>query len=63
MALVIAKDFEYHRPTTLQEASQLLADHPGTARVLAGGTDLIAWLRDGAVDPDLVVDIKSIPDL
>ncbi len=61
--MVIAKDFEYHRPTTLQEASQLLADHPGTARVLAGGTDLIAWLRDGAVDPDLVVDIKSIPDL
>jgi carbon-monoxide dehydrogenase medium subunit len=40
-----------------------LADHPGSVRVLAGGTDLVAWLRDDAVAPDLVVDIKDIPDL
>ena len=60
---MIAKEFEYRRPATLGEATQLLADHPGTVRVLAGGTDLIAWLRDDAVAPDLVVDIKDIPDL
>jgi carbon-monoxide dehydrogenase medium subunit len=61
--LVIAKEFEYRRPATLGEATHLLADHPGSVRVLAGGTDLVAWLRDDAVDPDLVVDIKDIPDL
>jgi carbon-monoxide dehydrogenase medium subunit len=61
--LVIAKEFSYERPATLTEAARILAGHPGSARVLAGGTDLIAWLRDGAVAPDLVIDIKAIPDL
>jgi carbon-monoxide dehydrogenase medium subunit len=61
--LVIAKEFVYHRPTTLPEATEILAGHNGSARILAGGTDLIAWLRDGAVSPDVVVDIKAIPDL
>ncbi len=61
--MVIAKEFEYQRPSTLAEAAQILAGHPGSARVLAGGTDLVAWLRDDAVAPDLVVDIKAIPDL
>ena len=61
--MVIAKEFEYQRPATLAEATQILAGHPGSARVLAGGTDLVAWLRDDAVAPDLVVDIKHIPDL
>lgn len=60
---MIAKEFEYQRPATLAEATQILGAHPGSARVLAGGTDLVAWLRDGAVAPDLVVDIKAIPDL
>ena len=60
---MIANEFEYRRPTTLPEATKYLAEHPGSVRVLAGGTDLVAWLRDDAVAPDLVVDIKSIPDL
>ncbi len=60
---MIAHEFEYRRPATLAEATRYLADHPGSVRVLAGGTDLVAWLRDDAVAPDLVVDIKAIPDL
>ena len=50
-------------PKTLEEATRYLAEHPGSVRILAGGTDLVAWLRDDAVAPDLVVDIKAIPDL
>ena len=62
--MVIAKEFDYLRPATLTEATGILAAHPGpTTRVLAGGTDLVAWMRDAAVAPDLVVDIKNIPDL
>ena len=60
---MIAKEFDYRRPATLGEATHLLADHPGSVWVLAGGTDLVAWLRDDVVAPDLVVDIKDIPDL
>ena len=61
--MVIPHEFEYVRPNTLAEAARALADCSGSARVLAGGTDLVPWLRDDAVHPDLVVDIKSIEGL
>lgn len=55
--------FGYARPATLAEAVALLeANGPG-ARVLAGGTDLVIRLRDGTVQPGLVVDLKRIADL
>ncbi len=59
--MVIAVDFAYARPATLTEAVELAA-RPG-ARVLAGGTDLVGWMRDDLVAPDLVVDLKGIPEL
>ena len=60
----IACEFEYAKPTVLKEALRLLAgDVPGGAVSLAGGTDLVAWLRDGAVSPGLLVDIKGINEL
>lgn len=59
----IAHEFDYRRPTTLDQAVDLLASGNGEARVLAGGTDLVAWLRDEMVAPDLVVDIKAIDGL
>ena len=61
--MVIAHEFDYRRPTSLAEAIDVLSDYPGSVRVLAGGTDLVAWLRDDAVSPDLVVDIKDVPGL
>ncbi|MEA2024912.1 MAG: xanthine dehydrogenase family protein subunit M [Actinomycetota bacterium] len=61
--MVIAREFDYQRPDTLAEAIRILADCSGSARLLAGGTDLVAWLRDDAVAPDLVVDIKDVPGL
>ncbi|HEX6128838.1 MAG TPA: xanthine dehydrogenase family protein subunit M [Candidatus Limnocylindria bacterium] len=57
------RSFDYRRPTSLQEAVALLAEHGPAAQVLAGGTDLVIGLRDRTVDPDVVVDLKWIPDL
>ncbi|MFO0905908.1 MAG: xanthine dehydrogenase family protein subunit M [Pirellulales bacterium] len=57
------KNFDYAAPTSLAEASSLLARAPGVARVLAGGTDLIVQLRERLRDADLVVDVKRIPEL
>jgi len=59
----IAHDFDYVRASTLAEALAALGDGGPGARVLAGGTDLVAWLRDDAVHPDLLVDIKGVPGL
>lgn len=56
-------DFEYQAPTSLATALELLAQHNGKARPLAGGTDLIDQMRLGRHEPRLVLDIKRIPEL
>lgn len=58
----IACEYEYAKPQTLKEALKLLA-RPGRVMPLSGGSDLIAWLRDGAIEPDMVVDIKALKEL
>ena len=53
----------YVAPETLDAALGLLAEAGGTARVLAGGTDLLVHMRAGRLAPTLLVDIKRIPEL
>ena len=53
----------YEAPSSIDEASALLAGASGEARVLAGGTDLLVQLRSGMVAPELVVDVKNIEEM
>ena len=55
--------FEYAAPQNLQDAVALLAEASGEARPLAGGTDLIAQMKENRRSPSLVVDVKKIPEL
>ena len=55
--------FAYERPGSLTDAVALLSAHGPAARPLAGGTDLIIRLRDRTLRPDVVVDVKGIPEL
>jgi carbon-monoxide dehydrogenase medium subunit len=55
--------FAYERPETLAEAVALLQAHGPSARLLAGGTDLIIRLRDGSARPSVVIDVKRIAEL
>jgi len=57
------QDFDYDAPLTVADAVELLSRHNGTARPLAGGTDLIDHIRNDRLQPELVVDVKKIPDL
>ena len=59
----IAHEFEYVKPASLEDAVAILAERGDGARVLAGGTDVVALLRDEAITPEVVVDIKSIEGL
>jgi CO/xanthine dehydrogenase FAD-binding subunit len=52
----------YEAPESVEGAVALLAGAHGEARVLAGGTDLLVQLRADLVDPELIVDIKRIPE-
>jgi carbon-monoxide dehydrogenase medium subunit len=56
------KWFDYAAPRSLAEALDLLARNP-RARPFAGGTDLLVQMRAGQLDPDLLVDLKHIPEL
>jgi carbon-monoxide dehydrogenase medium subunit len=55
--------FAYARARSLDHAIELLGQHDGQARVLAGGQSLIATLNMRLDSPDLVVDINGIPGL
>lgn len=52
----------YEAPESLEGAVALLAAANGEARVLAGGTDLLVQMRADVVEPELIVDIKRIPE-
>ena len=52
----------YEAPETLQAAVALLAGAAGTARILAGGTDVIVQMETDLIEPELLVDIKKIPE-
>ena len=59
----MALRFDYWEPRTVQEAIALLSRYGGTAKVIAGGTDLLNAIRSKLLAPEHVVDIGSIPGL
>ena len=56
-------EMRYEAPKTLAAAVALMAGATGVARLLAGGSDLLIQMRTGRVEPDLLVDIKGIPEM
>lgn len=56
-------EMRYEAPKTLAAAVALLSAAAGSARILAGGTDLLIQLRAGRIEPTLLVDIKGIAEM
>ena len=54
---------QYEAPTTVDQAVALLKNSGNSSKVLAGGTDLLVQLRSGMIEPELIVDIKKIPEV
>jgi xanthine dehydrogenase YagS FAD-binding subunit len=57
------RSFEYASPTTKEQAVALLSTTWGQAEVLAGGTDLLALMKDDVVHPKRLVNIKQIKEM
>ena len=57
------RSFEYTSPTTKEQAAALLGKSWEDAAILAGGTDLIAAMKDQVVFANRMVDIKGIKEL
>ena len=60
---MIPAGFEYHAPTSIGEATALLARLGEDAKVLSGGQSLIPLMKLRLAAPRHVVDINGIPDL
>jgi aerobic carbon-monoxide dehydrogenase medium subunit len=55
--------FDYHAPTTVDEALGLLTRYQGEAKVLAGGQSLMPLLNFRLVRPAALIDLNRIPAL
>jgi carbon-monoxide dehydrogenase medium subunit len=52
----------YEAPRSVEETIALLQGAGQSARILAGGTDLLAQMRTGIISPELLIDVKKIPE-
>ena len=56
-------DFNYVLAKSVNEVVSLLEDQNNSAKILSGGTDLLSQLSEGRLNPDLIIDIKEIPQV
>jgi len=56
-------DFEYVEPKTTKEACSLRSQFREKAKVIAGGTKLLTSIKQREVNPQYLINLKSIPNL
>jgi carbon-monoxide dehydrogenase medium subunit len=60
---LIPGSFDYHRPTSLDEAVKMLSGFDADARVLAGGHSLIPMMKLRLATPSRLIDLAAIKEL
>lgn len=55
--------FNYVRPATPDEVTDILLKYPGEVRLFMGGTDLLVRMRDGFLKPKMLIDVKHLPGI
>jgi xanthine dehydrogenase iron-sulfur cluster and FAD-binding subunit A len=53
----------YYQPSSLDQALQLLQQHAGNARIVAGGTDVLVELQRGVKPTTTLIDITRLHEL
>ena len=56
-------EFDYHEPSTLEEACAMMAELGDRAKPLAGGTDLLVKMKRKILVPKHVVSLGCIDQL
>jgi len=57
------RPFEHFTPHTLDEALALLSRANGGGQMIAGGTDLMLKMKAGIARPEMILNIKRLPEL
>jgi probable selenate reductase FAD-binding subunit len=60
---ILTREFDYHRPGSLTEAFELLAEYGDSAKVIAGGTDVVPQLKYEKIAPNHLITLMKIPEL
>ncbi len=60
---MILPKFDFHEPTTVEEACRIIADLGDTARLIAGGTDLMVNMKKKVLSPEHLVSLARIENL
>ena len=55
--------FDYLEPASVDEAVALLAQYGDDAHLVAGGTSVVLMLRQGLIQPAVLVGLRGIPEL
>jgi carbon-monoxide dehydrogenase medium subunit len=53
--------FDYLEPASVQEACALLVQHGEEAKLIAGGTALLIWMRMKLLNPRVVISLAKLP--
>jgi len=61
--MAVVHNFEYYKPLKLAETLKLLKKYGDKVRILAGGTDLAVFIKEGILFPEAVIDIKHVKEL
>jgi carbon-monoxide dehydrogenase medium subunit len=56
-------EFEYLEPKTVKEVCALLSQYNEKAKVIAGGTKLLASMKQRKINPQYLINLKGIPNL
>ena len=54
---------EYHVASSVEDALEKLSRCEGQAEIVAGGQTMMLLMRQGLIDPDLLVDISKIAEM
>ena len=60
---ILANEFAYLEPVSLEEAVALLGEYGGRAQVLAGGTYLLVQMKMERTAPEYVINVGKVPGL
>ena len=55
--------FEYHAPDSLEQALDLMSQHAGEGKILAGGQSLVPAMNFRIVQPSVLIDLNRLAEL
>lgn len=57
------KDFKIAQPQTVEQVTSFLAREKEKISLMAGGTDLLGEIKEEIVEPEVIIDLTSLPNL